>query len=339
MAYFKIYCWFLIASIGFCAAKDARAQEKLAQENPAFVFPLDCNLGQDCWVLNYVDLDAEDGAAVDFSCGARSVDGNNGTDFTVKNRKIMEDGVDVLAAADGEILRRRDGQSDTPKTPDELAEITATNRDCGNGVVIDHGGGVQSVYCHLKQGSIAVQAGQTIKAGQKIAQLGASGLAEIPQLHFGIVWEGAVMDPFSGLHTGSDCGAVKQSLWRDKNTQYVPLSIFDAGFRTAVPDFQAIKMGERNPQTLPNGAQALTFWMGYLGAAAGDEIVITITQPDGERFVRRRYRQKEDAAQQFYYSGRKINGGILQQGIYNGEVSVTRGEITKKFHREVKVVR
>jgi murein DD-endopeptidase MepM/ murein hydrolase activator NlpD len=63
----------------------------------------------------------------------------------------------------------------------------------GNSVIIDHGGGVFSGYHHLV--SIAVRDGQTVKAGDLIGYVGATGLATGPHLHWEIVVHGVAVDP------------------------------------------------------------------------------------------------------------------------------------------------
>lgn len=53
----------------------------------------------------------------------------------------------------------------------------------GNHVVIDHGG-EYSMYAHLKPGTVAVQIGQQVRAGDVIGGLGSSGNSTEPHLHF-----------------------------------------------------------------------------------------------------------------------------------------------------------
>ena len=63
----------------------------------------------------------------------------------------------------------------------------------GRSVVIDHGGGVFSVYYHLKEFSVAE--GQEISRGDRIGSVGATGRATGPHLHFGVRVPGGRVDP------------------------------------------------------------------------------------------------------------------------------------------------
>ena len=52
----------------------------------------------------------------------------------------------------------------------------------GNAVIINHGGGVGTVYAH--QSSVAVSAGQSVGRGDMVGYVGQTGLAGGPHLHF-----------------------------------------------------------------------------------------------------------------------------------------------------------
>jgi murein DD-endopeptidase MepM/ murein hydrolase activator NlpD len=54
----------------------------------------------------------------------------------------------------------------------------------GNCVIINHGGGLWTLYGHIKNGGILVQKGDTVKRGQKIALIGSTGNSTGPHLHF-----------------------------------------------------------------------------------------------------------------------------------------------------------
>ncbi len=65
-------------------------------------------------------------------------------------------------------------------------------------VEIDHGNGVVSLYAHL--GSYGVQVGDRIDAGQRLGEVGRTGIKDSgPHLHFGLFQDGKVLDPLEYL--------------------------------------------------------------------------------------------------------------------------------------------
>jgi len=67
----------------------------------------------------------------------------------------------------------------------------------GNTVIIDHGGGITTLYFHIKNGGILVKEGQTVKAGDVIAKVGSTGLSTGPHLHFEVRKDGVRQDPLN----------------------------------------------------------------------------------------------------------------------------------------------
>jgi murein DD-endopeptidase MepM/ murein hydrolase activator NlpD len=63
----------------------------------------------------------------------------------------------------------------------------------GNAVVIDPGGGVQTLYGH--NSSLDVRPGERVSAGQVIAKVGSTGDSTGPHLHFEVEVDGRKVDP------------------------------------------------------------------------------------------------------------------------------------------------
>jgi len=67
----------------------------------------------------------------------------------------------------------------------------------GNYVVIGHGNGIESIYCHLSK--FLLKTGDWVFAGDGIAISGATGAVTAPHLHFAVKENGKFIDPLSLL--------------------------------------------------------------------------------------------------------------------------------------------
>ena len=245
----------------------------LALATPAGAFqlqwPVDCRLGETCYIQHYVDHDPGTDAQ-DFTCGALSYDGHDGTDIALPNRAAMAAGVNVLAAAPGVVKGVRDGVADfVPPLP---------GKECGNGVLIEDGDGWQTQYCHMKQGSVAVRPGDRVAMGAVLGEIGQSGAAEFPHLHLTVRRDGKPVDPFAPNQT--TCGAPSDpGLWASA-LPYQAGGFLTAGFATKVPGFDAIKAG-LPPPAISVSAGALVLWTEIFGGQGGDSVTFRVTKPDG----------------------------------------------------------
>jgi len=84
-------------------------------------------------------------------------------------------GADIIAAAAGQVV------------------ISTYSYSAGNYIMIDHGGGVSTVYMHCSQ--LLVSEGANVTQGQVIAKVGSTGYSTGPHLHFGIRSGGNYVDP------------------------------------------------------------------------------------------------------------------------------------------------
>jgi murein DD-endopeptidase MepM/ murein hydrolase activator NlpD len=65
----------------------------------------------------------------------------------------------------------------------------------GHAVIVDHGGGLQTVYGHC--GELRVREGDEVAAGATLAEVGMTGRTTGPHLHFEVRLHGEALDPAS----------------------------------------------------------------------------------------------------------------------------------------------
>lgn len=292
-------------------------------------FPLECTLGENCFIQQYVDNDPGPGFR-DFTCGYLSYDGHKGTDIRVAHRReIQGDGVKVLAAAPGRVLGTRNSMEDIAQGESGSPDVSSV--ECGNGVVLDHGDGWRTQYCHMRKGSVTVRSGQTVKTGDVLGKMGLSGMTQFPHLHIKVTRSGAVVDPFRP-NGGSECGdATTDQLWSDP-TRYTPGGILAAEFSPSPLDYSEVIEGPNKPISLDAQAQALILWTFLFGVQAGDTIRFTIIASDGATLAQKDVIAERNRAQEYRYIGRKRAGSDWQAGRYIGVVELLRNGKTIDKH-------
>jgi hypothetical protein len=293
---------------------------------PSLMFPLACTPNRNCWIANHVDLDPGPGIR-DYACGALTYDGHNGTDFAIRDRAAMLDGVAVLAAAAGRVRASRDGVTDVSVR--EAGKASIEKRECGNGVVLEHGDGWETQYCHLRRGSVHAKTGEQVAAGQALGLVGLSGLTEYPHLHLSVRHHGKVVDPFRGEKDGADCSA-GSPLWRAEvaaDLPYAPGAVYNTGFAPEAPDAQGVRSGRyRNAGVLSAGARALVFYVEVFGVSAGDSLDLRLIGPDGATLAQRHVPIAEPQARRFAYIGVRRTAAAWTPGVYRGEARLIHAD-------------
>ena len=250
--------------------------------------PAECTLGTDCFLQQSPDMKAGPGTSDPF-CGIATYDGHDGIDLRVLSMKDVARGVPVVAAADGEVLRGRDGVPDHLVQTDVDRQAVA-DKECGNGIIMKHQDGTETQYCHLKRGSIVVRPGQKLKAGEKIGEVGASGLAQFPHVHMTVRVGTDEIDPLTGRKIGDGCvanpadahplfsKAIMDGLPRDKP------DILGFGLTGSVVDYDTLAI-DGPPADAASGDQATVVWGWIANLKAGDRLRFTMTDPAGQRLV------------------------------------------------------
>lgn len=301
----------------------ALARPALAQA-PELGLPLNCTPGDDCWVVRYVDVD--DGPqARDFRCGERSGDEHQGVDFAVANLAIVERGAPVVAVAAGEVLRLRDEMDDV--NVEETGVEAVAGLDCGNGLVMAHEGGWTTQYCHMRKGSLQVQPGDRVAAGDALGLVGLSGMTSFPHVHVTLRdADDVVIDPFTGNAIGAGCGP-GTPLWRPEVLRaltYEPILLTQVGVAGEAPDWARIKAGDYERPRLDADGGALVLWADGYWLEEGDVLRFTIQDPGDETIFETDSVAERGRVQFFQFAGRRTPDGGFEPGDYRGEVAVER---------------
>ena len=126
-------------------------------------------------------------------------------------------GTPVLAAMDGKV-----------------SCVASLNSGYGTHVIIDHGGGLQTLYAHLSRSSVSF--GETVREGQIIGRSGNTGRSTGPHLHFEVRRLGTPIDPeslFNAAHSAKP---------GDRRVT-IPLLYVRSGPGTEYPIVDSLKQG------------------------------------------------------------------------------------------------
>lgn len=298
---------------------------------PMFGLPLACPAGSNCPIQQFVDLDAGPGVR-DPWCGTKTYDGHKGTDFRVLSMQDVARGVEVVAMADGVVKASRDGMADRLVSTDEDRKAVAA-RECGNGLILDHGGGLETQYCHMRRGSLRLARGTKVRKGKVLGFVGASGMAQFPHVHVTLRRDGNVVDPFTGLNVGQDCAESASGEaagqggpgWLDA-TAMAALTVPDmptllsAGFADRpVSDEDLVQTGL--PALPGRNSRALVGYIWAINLAKADRLTLRI-EKDGRLFSEQTS-QPLDRSKAVYvaYTGKK---GSPAAGRYRLDAAIVR---------------
>ncbi|MGB0630003.1 MAG: M23 family metallopeptidase [Alphaproteobacteria bacterium] len=289
-----------------------------------FTLPLKCTLDRDCWIINLPDA-APDKKALDHRCGFRTYDGHKGTDFAVRDFRSTDGaGAEVIAAGPGLVTAARDGSDEFFKLTPEARKLVG-REECGNGVIVQHKGGWESQYCHMRKGSISVKLGDRVKRGDRLGLVGMSGRTQFPHVHIAFRVDGKTIDPFTGTAVATGCEGPKRPIWhKEAKIGYPAFALYAAGFTDHTPSRERIRSSARSPVSMPRHAPALVLWAAMFGVQRGDVLKMRILDPGGTAIVAREIRLDRAQAWRMEVSGRKLPPAGWKTGGWIGEAVLQR---------------
>jgi hypothetical protein len=291
--------------------------------------PLDCEPAKTCFVQNFVDTDPGAGAK-DYGCGEATYDGHTGTDIRVAPAAAAQ-GVVVRAAAAGVVRKTREGVADRLVVTD-ADRATANPIGLGNAVIVDHGNGYETIYAHLRNGSVKFRSGDRVQAGDALGEVGLSGLTQFTHLHLEVRYRGEVLDPFLGSVVKGDCtldptALPAASIWEAAvGTKLLATgpAVFEAGFLGAPPDANALEAAPSEVVAASADAPALVFYARASHLAARDRLRLTVTGPDGFAVASDERPLDRAKAQYMAFAGKKRKLPRWPAGRYRGKAEVIR---------------
>ena len=247
-------------------------------------------------ISNFVDLNlAYPNQVRDYTCAARSYDNaggynHRGIDYFIWPFPwhLMDTGaVDVVAAAPGTLIEKRDGAFDRQCS-------WANAPDDANYVIILHSDGTIARYLHLKQGSVtSLPIGTAIAAGQALGKVGSSGISTGPHLHFEVRATNAVNAATIEPHNGA-CNAAP-SAWASQRPYRLP-AVSRLSTHGAAPKFPQCPdtIDQPNFKDQFNPGEQVTFVSAFRDL--NREMVSThrVLDPDGDVFTSWTFNPAED---------------------------------------------
>lgn len=119
----------------------------------------------------------------------RITSGYGGRNTGIAGASTNHKGIDIGCSVGSSVVSVLDGK----------VIFTGYNVYRGYYIMVDHGGGVVTLYQHCKAGSFKASVGDKVKAGQTIVLSGNTGIGSGPHLHFEVLINGSNVDPQTWL--------------------------------------------------------------------------------------------------------------------------------------------
>lgn len=254
-------------------------------------------------ITGHVDQDIQSGSVADYHCGMLTYDGHQGTDIATwpfPFYKMENDQVQVIAAADGILIDKGDGQYD---------RNCEWNGMSANYAIVQHEDGSRALYWHMKSGSVTSKViGEHISTGEYLGIVGSSGISTGPHLHFELQSADSnptYLDPYSG-----DCNILNANSWWADQKPYLEPALLKTSVHTTdvnmPPCPQTEELNESNSFTIPFQGPGLPpgyakFYIFLRDVITGTKVDLRMKDADGNVINSWNYTFPSDNV--FYYWG------------------------------------
>jgi len=216
---------------------------------------------------------------IDYDCGVKTYDTNSGFNHPGVDifnwpfgwRMMDNNEVEVVAAADGQIIAKDDGEFD---------RNCAFNNNPWNAIFIRHNDGSTAWYGHIKNGSFtAKNVGDMVVQGEFLGIAGSSGSSTGPHLHFEVYTDDTftqLVDPYAG-----PCNSLNTDSWWQNQKPYINPNINAVLTHSAPPVFNTCPTTETtNESNEFDFSDTIYFGLYMRDQVAGTSINLKIIRPD-----------------------------------------------------------
>ena len=237
-----------------------------------FQTPIGRNANADWAINNYADVDPRSSIAADYRNGPFQYDGHNAIDAGPWGFSGQDQGIPILAAADGVVDAMQDGFFDR--------ETSMGNRP-GNFVRIDHGNGFKTLYYHFAKDTITVSVGTRVRAGQILGQMGSSGSSTGTHLHYTPYYRDA---PLETGYAPSVYDANPLPYGGDRQPFF-----FATGISNRIINSDLNEQISDNSSYMQGSTGTIQFWLQAYNLKAGDVLQWRYTRPNGTVYATNTY--------------------------------------------------
>lgn len=280
--------------------------ESQSGDHPLFIWPVRKSSSvtfNDVWAISgYVDHNANfPDQLLDYFGGTKTYDTTNGYNHQGLDIytwpytwKLMDDdSAEIIAAADGQIIDKRDGEFD---------RSCDFNTNIWNAIYVQHVDGSVAWYGHMKNGSLSSKnIGDTVVQGEYLGVVGSSGNSTGPHLHFEVYTDASysqLVDPFSGSHNSMN----SDTWWADQKP-YVNPKVNAVMTHSQVPNIFPPCPTTETPYISNDFETDETIYVAFYlrDQTAGDNIFLEIIRPDNSTLFSNWNITVETTASSWYY--------------------------------------
>jgi hypothetical protein len=186
----------------------------------------------------------------------------------------------------------------------------------------------------MLKGSVSVKTGDKVASGQRLGEVGNSGLTEFAHVHLEVRKDGKPVEPFTGRGQDASCSLDPKSvrgLWTEDTAKviaYASGEIIGAGFAARAPTSRELEINHEPVPPGP-GASEIFFVARIANIRIGDRGKMTLTGPGGFKHQSEGKPLDRNRAIHLEYAfARTGKGGPLPSGTYHGKAEFIRGDHT-----------